>query len=87
MSITGPHYMKVFGLRYYIEIGGVIGLSRVFMSPLCTIFIFLFETYIAAPEGKQVSDTPYIILFTVTGFLNAIAAVLSLFETEELFTP
>ena len=57
------------------------------MSPLCTIFIFLFETYIAAPEGKQVSDTPYIILFTVTGFLNAIAAVLSLFETEELFTP
>jgi hypothetical protein len=87
MSITGPHYMKVFGLRYYIEIGGVIGLSRVFMSPLCTIFIFLFETYIAAPEGKQVSDIPYIILFTVTGFLNAIAAVLSLFETEELFTP
>ena len=49
MSITGPHYMKVFGLKYYIGIGGVIGLSRVFMSPLCTIFIFLFETYIAAP--------------------------------------
>ena len=87
MSITGPHYMKVFGLKYYIEIGGVIGLSRVFMSPLCTIFIFIFETYIAAPEGKQVSDTPYFILFFTTGLLNVVAAILSLFETEEEFSP
>ena len=87
MSITGPHYMKVFGLKYYIEIGGVIGLSRVFMSPLCTIFIFIFGTYIAAPEGKQVSDTTYLILFITTGLLNVVAAVLSLFETEEEYSP
>lgn len=91
MSITGPHYMKVFGLKYYIEIGGVIGLSRVFMSPLCTVFIFLFETYIAAPEDgqdpAQVSDMPYIILFVTTGLLNVVSAVLSLFETEELYQP
>jgi uncharacterized protein with PQ loop repeat len=81
--------MKVFGLKYYIEIGGVIGLSRVFMSPLCTVFIFLFDTYIAAPEGaaNEVSDTPYIILFIVTGLLNLISAFLSLFETEEEFKP
>lgn len=91
MSITSPHYMKVFGLKYYIEIGGVIGLSRVFMSPLCTVFIFLFETYIAAPEDgqdpAQVSDMPYIILFVTTGLLNVVSAVLSLFETEELYQP
>jgi MFS family permease len=88
MAITGPHYMKVFGLKYYIEIGGVIGLSRVFMSPLCTVFIFLFETYIAAPEGeKPVSDTPYIILFVTTGLLNIIAAVLGMFEGEDLYSP
>lgn len=91
MSITSPHYMKVFGLKYYIEIGGVIGLSRVFMSPLCTVFIFLFETYIAAPEDgqdpAQVSDMPYIILFVTTGLLNVVSAILSLFETEELYQP
>ena len=89
LSITSPHYMKVFGLKYYIEIGGVIGLSRVFMSPLCTVFIFLFDTYIAAPEGatQEVGDTPYIILFLVTGLLNLISAFLSLFETEEEFKP
>ena len=91
MSIIGPHYMKVFGLRYYIEIGGVIGLSRVFMSPLCTVFIFLFETYIAAPEKGQslaeVSDKPYFILFIVCGLLKLVATVLSLFETEEPYTP
>ena len=91
MSITGPHYMKVFGLKYYIEIGGVIGLSGVFMSPLCTIFIFLFETYIAAPQPGQnpseVSDMPYIILFITCGLLNVFASILSLFETEEPYTP
>jgi MFS family permease len=91
MSITSPHYMKVFGLKYYIEIGGVIGLSRVFMSPLCTVFIFLFETYIAAPEEGQspteVSDKPYFILFITCGLLNVIATILSLFETEEPYTP
>ena len=86
MSITGPHYMKVFGLKYYIEIGGVIGLSRVFMSPLCTVFIFLFETYIATPTG-EVNITPYIILFISTGILNIVPAILCLFETEELFSP
>ena len=91
MAITGPHYMKVFGLKYYIEIGGVIGLSRVFMSPLCTIFIFLFETYIAAPEPGQnpseISLTPYIVLFIICGLLNVLAAILSLFETEEPYAP
>ena len=88
MAITGPHYMKVFGLKYYIEIGGIIGLSRVFMSPLCTVFIFLFETYIAAPDGgKPVSDTPYIILFVTTGLLNIIAAILGMFEGEDLYSP
>ena len=82
-SITTPHYMKVFGLKYYIEIGGVLELSRVFMSPLCTVFIFLFETYIGAPEGEQINDIPYIILFIITGLFNVIAAILSLFEPEE----
>ena len=88
MSITSPHYMKVFGLKYYIEIGGVIGLSRVFMSPLCTVFIFIFETYIAPPkDGKIVSDTPYIILYFIIGLLNIIAAILCMFETEEKLSP
>ena len=58
------------------------------MSPLCNGFIFLFKTYIAAPEGgKPVSDTPYIILFVTTGLLNIIAAILIFFEGEDLYTP
>ena len=57
------------------------------MSPLCTIFIFLFETYLAAPDGKEINETPYLILFVTTGLLNVVAAVLSLFETEEQFSP
>ena len=57
------------------------------MSPLCTIFIFLFETYLASPDGKEINETPYLILFVTTGLLNAVAAILSLFETEEEFSP
>ena len=56
------------------------------MSPLCTVFIFLFETYIATPTG-EVNITPYIILFISTGILNIVPAILCLFETEELFSP
>jgi hypothetical protein len=64
-------------LRYYIEIGGVIGLNRAIMSPLCTVFIFLFETYVAVPEeGQSPAESS-------SGLLNVIETILSLFETEE----
>ena len=59
------------------------------MSPLCTVFIFLFETYVAVPEEGQnpaeASDKPYFVLFITSGLFNVIATILSLFETEETY--
>ena len=85
MAITGPHYMKVFGLKHFIEIGGVIGLYRVFMSPICYVFMFLFDEKYAKIGTQEISDAPYFALFIVCGALNIISAVLSLSEPEEKF--
>ena len=85
MAIISPHYMKVFGLKRYIQIGGVIGLYRVIMLPLNYFFMFYFDD-IFADEGKEnISDMPYIILFISCSALNAISAVLSCFEPEDEF--
>jgi MFS family permease len=86
MAITSPHYMKVFGLKYFIQLGGVIGLHRVIMSPLIYFFMYFFDQ-IFAPKGTQnISDIPYIILFITCGALNFIASVLGIFEPEDKFT-
>lgn len=86
MAITSPHYMKVFGLKYFIQLGGVIGLHRVIMSPLIYFFMYFFDQIFAAKGTQNVSDLPYIILFITCGVLNCIASVLSIFEPEDKFT-
>ena len=65
MAITPPHYMKVFGLKYFIQLGGVIGLHRVIMSPLIYVFMYFFDQIFATKGTQNVSDVPYIILFII----------------------
>ena len=85
LAIIRPHYMKVFGLKRYIQISGVIGLYRVIMLPLNYFFMFYFDDIFA--KGKEnISDTPYIILFISCSALNAISVVLGFFEPEDEFT-
>ena len=84
VAIIRPHYMKVFGLKRYIQIGGVIGLYRVIMLPLNYFFMFYFDDIFA--KGKEnISDKPYIILFITCSALNAISIVLGFFEPEDEF--
>ena len=83
MAITGPHYMKVFGLKYFIQIGGVIGFSRVLMTPICYVFMFVFDGIFAKVSTQSISTIPYYILFITCGAINSIGAILSLYETEE----
>jgi len=85
IAIIGPHYMKVFGLKRYIQIGGVIGLYRVIMLPLNYFFMFYFDDIFADKGKENISDMPYIILFISCSALNAISAVLSCFEPEDEF--
>ena len=86
-SVYEPHFLKVFGIKHYIELGGVISLPGVFMGPICTVFIFIFENIFADSINSQDgSDLPYYILFITSSILNLVSSTLSFFESEEEIT-
>ena len=76
-----PHFMKVFGLEYYIEVLGVIGLSSIFLSPLCSFLAF----YIGVIEDEKKRDLGLKIMYITGGGLSIISIILTVFETEEPF--
>ena len=83
-SFYEPHFLKVFGIKHYIELGGVISLAGVIMGPICTVFIFIFENMFADSINKENgSDLPYYILFIASSLLNCVSSILAFFETEE----
>ena len=88
MSIGAPHFMKVFGLKHFIEISSLIGLPSTILNPILTVFMFFFDqkykNYTFPEKFNQIFTSPYFILYAILGLLNAIAAVLSCFESEEL---
>ena len=85
MAIGMPHFIKVFGLKHYIEISTIIQIPSSILRPLCSVFLFLFDSKYK-DNGPETSHGPYFILYIVIGLLNGISAVLSLFETEDKFS-
>ena len=77
-AMNEPHFMKVFGMKHYIEISGIIGLSGVIMGPICSLFAFFIES-----NFRDNLDTVYQYMFMVAGCLHAVGVVLSFFETED----
>ena len=90
-ALVIPHFMKVFGMKHYLEINAIISFSNIIMIPICSIFMFIFDSNFAEDNhSKDIKlfdseNRPYFILFTVCAFINAVAGVLSCFETEEKF--
>ena len=88
MSIQIPHFMKVFGLKHYIETSSLIGLPSTILNPIIIVIMFFFDqkykNYTSPATFDQIFISPYFILYTILGLLNTIAAVLSCFESEEL---
>ena len=86
VAISLPHFMKVFGLEYYIQISTIISIPSTLLGPICNIFMFLFDNAYALNEdnGEEVSNSPYFILYIILGLLNGISAFLGLFETEDI---
>ena len=79
VSINGPHYMKVFGMKHFIEISGIIALSNVIMGPICSLLAFILEQ-----KFKDDLDTVYKYMFLISSSLLFLDIGLSSFETEEL---
>ena len=88
LSIGIPHFMKVFGLKHYIEISTLIGLPSTLLNPVIIVIMFFFDkkykNYTTPAAFDQILISPYFILYAILGLLNAIGAVLSCFESEEL---
>ena len=63
------------------------------MIPICSIFMFIFDSNFAEDNHSSSKDIklfdsgnkPYFILFTICACLNAVTGILSCFESEEKF--
>ena len=78
LIMNEPHYMKVFGMKHFIEISGIIRLSGVIMSPICTLFAFFIES-----NFSDNLDKVYKYMFIFAGCFQVVNVVLSFFETED----
>lgn len=80
IGMMAPHIMKVFGMKYFIEIGGLIIFSSGISSAISAVFAFLVDLFL--------KDNPllsYLIIFMVAGGLSAISAILGFFEDDTKF--
>jgi MFS family permease len=84
MSIGGPHYMKVFGLKNYIEISTIIRLPTTIVNTISPFLMFFFDNQLKDNRSENLFIR-YFILYLILAILNTVSAVLSLFETEDLF--
>ena len=77
-TLNEPHYMKVFGMKHFIEIAGIVGLASVIMGPIISIFAFAIEK-----NFQDNLDTAYKFMFLSGASLNIVDVVLSLFESDD----
>ena len=86
-----PHYMKVFGMKYYVEIGGIIGLASLIMGPISAFFSFFIENSVGTSAGQSEQESKdaklfaYKIIFNSGGVLNVISIIIALFESDDEF--
>lgn len=79
MATIAPHIMKVFGMKYYIEIGGVIAFSFAIGSVLSTIVSYLVNVLL------NNSNFGFFLMYVMGGGMATVAAVLGLFENDKEF--
>ena len=77
-TLNEPHYMKVFGMKHFIEIAGIVGLASVIMGPIISIFAFTIEK-----NFSDNLDTAYKFMFLSGASLNIVDVVLSIFESDD----
>lgn len=73
------HYKKIYGLKHYIEIGGIIALANTIMNPICAFFAFVVHNKC---EDKEFG---YKIMFISGATLNLFSLILSALESEDRF--
>ena len=84
LAISAPHYIKVFGLKKYIEISTIVRLPTTILGVVNPFLMFFFDDALKDTDLENLF-TRYFILYLILGILNGVSAILSLFETEDIF--
>ena len=81
-TILGPHIMKVYGAKYFIEIGGVIGICKGVVTVLIGILAFIISKFYKSGKELQVA---YRFIYFIGIFLCGIGIFYGLKEDDKLF--
>ena len=77
-----PHIMKIYGMKYYIEIGGIITICLGIINIFKAFLSFLISLYYQTGKELQI---PYRIIFIIGIGLNFLAYILASREKGEEF--
>lgn len=82
MTIINPHVMNIYGIKYTLELNGIILVLQNVGSLLGGVASFVFGLFFKT-GGELI--VPYKIVFAVGSFFSAVAFVLQFFESNEEF--
>ena len=77
---TPPHFMKIFGMKHYIEVSGIYSFSTIINSTISSVYAFTIESIF-----KHDMEKGYKIMFISSGLLCIVSFFLGLSEEETPF--
>ena len=77
---TPPHFMKIFGMKHYIEVSGIYSFSTIINSTISSVFAFTIENIF-----KNDMEKGYKLMFISSGLLCIVSFFLGLSEEETPF--
>ncbi len=79
-SILYPHIMKIFGIKYYLELSGIVSLMDSLSSPFVSGFVYSMDFYF-----EKNRNFGYFLVYFFCGILNLISIFFTCFENENEF--
>ena len=76
-SILYPHIMKIFGIKYYLELSGIVSLMDSLSSPFVSVFVFYMDFFF---ENNR--NFGYFLVYFFCGILNIFSIFFSCYENE-----
>ena len=76
-SILYPHIMKIFGIKYYLELSGIVSLMDSLSSPFVSAFVYSMDFFF---ENNR--NFGYFLVYFFCGILNIISIYFTCYENE-----
>ena len=79
-TIIDSHFIQVYGIKNFVEIGGIIKTPGGICEVLCVIISFYLENHFTGDKNLM-----YKYMYIVTGISNIISLILGCFEGDDIF--